>query len=250
MRRSLVVGNWKMHGTVAGAEALVADLAQAVAGLDAEVAVCPAYVHLSIALQAAAGSAVSVGAQNCSAHAAGAHTGEVSADMLVDAGCDRVILGHSERRASYSETDALVVAKAEAARAAGLVPILCVGETLEQREQGLAEKTVAVQLQALIGAGLQATDVIAYEPVWAIGTGKTASPEQAQEMHAHIRRCMRDGEVACADEIRLLYGGSVKAANAQELFAQADIDGGLVGGASLDSKEFAAIAAAAQTRDG
>ena len=249
MRRSLVVGNWKMHGTVAAARTLVGDLARAVASVTTEIAVCPPHVHLAAAVAAAQGSSIGVGAQNCSEHEAGAYTGEIAVSMLTELGCDRVILGHSERRQFYGETDALVVAKARSARSGGLIPILCVGESLDQREKGNAETVVATQLQALIADGLYASDVIAYEPVWAIGTGKTASPAQAQAMHAFIRGCLQDAGVAAASHIRLLYGGSVKAANAEELFGQPDIDGGLVGGASLDAEEFAAIAAAAQIRE-
>jgi triosephosphate isomerase len=241
MRRTLIVGNWKMHGSRASVEALVGGLAEVVASTSAEVAVCPASVHIAQVAALAAGTRLGIGGQNCSDHAEGAYTGELAAAMLVDAGCHWVILGHSERRQIFGETDALVAAKSVVARAAGLTPILCVGETLEQREQGLAEQVVTSQLQALVAVGLSATDVIAYEPVWAIGTGLTASPQQAQEMHACVRAFLTENAPAVADSIRLLYGGSVKADNSAELFAQPDIDGGLVGGASLKAAEFAAL---------
>ena len=246
MRRSLVVANWKMHGSLDTAQALLAGLLAGIGESAVEVAVCPPFVHLSLAVSATTGSAIGVGGQTCSEHDSGAYTGEVAASMLADMGCDRVILGHSERRQYFAETNAQVASKAQAARRAGLIPGLCVGETLEQREQGRAEEVVAEQLQALLAGPLQASDVIAYEPVWAIGTGKTASPEQAQQMHAFIRQFLRQHSAAEAEAIRLLYGGSVKAVNAAELFAEEDIDGALVGGASLDATEFAAIIAAAQ----
>jgi triosephosphate isomerase len=241
MRRSLVVANWKMHGSLDTAQSLLEGLISGVGDSSVEVAVCPPFVHLPLAVSITAGSAIGVGGQTCSEHESGAYTGEVAATMLADVGCDRVILGHSERRQYFAETSTQVALKAQAARGAGLIPVLCVGETLEQREQGRAE-----QLQALLVAPLQASDVIAYEPVWAIGTGKTASPGQAQQMHAFIRQFLRQHSTAEAEAIRLLYGGSVKAANAAELFAEQDIDGALVGGASLDATEFAAIIAAAQ----
>lgn len=245
MRRKLVVGNWKMHGSSSSIEALVPALAAA-AGSRTEVVVCPVAVHIPQVLQLAADSGLAVGGQNCHQHEQGAYTGEVAASMLADAGCKWVILGHSERRQYYGETDALVAAKSIAARAAGLIPILCVGETLEQRQQGRAEAVVTAQLAALVEVGLEETDVIAYEPVWAIGTGQTASPEQAQEMHACIRAFLQENVAEKAALIRLLYGGSVKGESARELFAQNDIDGGLVGGASLKAEEFTAIIEASQ----
>ena len=242
MRHRLVVGNWKMHGSLASAKSLVAALVEASTDPEAtEVAVCPPYVHLPVALQTAAGSRVGVGAQDCNENESGAYTGEISAPMLVDLGCRWVILGHSERRQYFGDTNERIAAKFNATRAAGIDPILCVGETLEQRERGIATDVVAAQLEALAWVGLRASDVIAYEPVWAIGTGQTASPEQAQEMHAFIRGFLQQQEQSLAEGIRLLYGGSVKAGNAQELFAQEDIDGGLVGGAALDAEEFIAI---------
>ena len=242
MRQKLVVGNWKMHGTRASVGSLLQGILDSMPAERAEVAVCPTYVHLAQALELCAGSAVAVGAQDCSHMASGAYTGEVAAEMLADTGCQWVIVGHSERRQYHSESDNLVAAKLGAAIAAGLRPIVCVGETREQREEGEAEAVVAKQLRgALEGQGDLAGLVIAYEPVWAIGTGLTASPDQAQDMHAYIRSCLADVAGIEADEIRLLYGGSVKAANATELFAQKDIDGALVGGAALDAGEFLAI---------
>lgn len=244
IRQGLVIGNWKMHGTVASVELLLQQLIPLCEGASAEIAVCPPSLHLSLALQHTSGVSVAVGAQNCSEHEIGAHTGEVAATMLADLGCDRVILGHSERRQQQAEGDILVAAKSRMARAAGLIPVICVGETLQQRQEGDAEAVVAEQLSPLLRE-LKGSDVIAYEPVWAIGTGETASAEQAQEMHGFIRGLLSDDLGDTAEQIRLIYGGSVKAANAKELFAQADIDGGLVGGAALDAQEFAAIVNAA-----
>ena len=246
MRRSLVVGNWKMNGSGAFVEQLVSDMMGGLSDQQVDIAVCPTYVHIPQALTVSAGSCISVGAQDCSHVSSGAYTGEVSAPMLSDLGCRWVILGHSERRQYHGEQDALVGAKLSAAVEAGLLPILCVGETLEQRESGEAQAVVASQLEgslrdqvSLIGL------VVAYEPVWAIGTGLTASPEQAQEMHAFIRASLENIAGLNAAATRLLYGGSVKGANARELFSQADIDGALVGGAALDADEFLAIVNAA-----
>jgi triosephosphate isomerase len=245
MRQTLVVGNWKMHGTRASVDSLLQGIVKSMPARGAEVAVCPTYVHLSQALELCAGSAVAVGAQDCSHMASGAYTGEVAADMLVDLGCQWVILGHSERRQYHAESDNLVAAKLGAAMTAGIRPIVCVGETREQREEGEAETVVASQLRgALDGQGQLEGLVVAYEPVWAIGTGLTASPDEAQAMHAFIRTCLADVAGIEADDTRLLYGGSVKAANAAELFAQQDIDGALVGGAALDAGDFLAIVGA------
>ncbi len=246
MRQPLVAGNWKMHGSRASVGALLDALGSGFEGGPVEVAVCPTYVHLGQALQACVGSAIAVGAQDCSAFEEGAYTGEVSAPMLADAGCELVILGHSERRAYHGESDELVASKLQAAVAAGLRPILCVGETREQREAGQAEVVVATQLAGALReqenlAGL----VIAYEPVWAIGTGLTATPEQAQAMHAFIRERLAEVPGVDGAATRLLYGGSVKAGNAAELFAQPDIDGALVGGAALVAEDFLAIIHAA-----
>jgi triosephosphate isomerase len=246
MRRSLVVGNWKMNGSRAFVEKFVSSMRDGLSNQQVDIAVCPTYVHLPQTLTACAGSSISVGAQDCSHVSSGAYTGEVSAPMLAEQGCRWVILGHSERRQYHGEQSALVGAKLTAAVEAGLLPILCVGETLEQRENGDAQAVVASQLEGSLReqvslAGL----VVAYEPVWAIGTGLTASPEQAQEMHAFIRASLEDIPGLDGAATRLLYGGSVKGANAGELFSQADIDGALVGGAALDASEFLAIVNAA-----
>jgi triosephosphate isomerase (TIM) len=256
MRQGLVVGNWKMHGSRASVEALLgsllgADAAQGAEVPRAETAVCPTYVHLAQALDLCAGSSIAVGAQDCSHTQSGAYTGEVAAEMLVELGCRWVILGHSERRQYHAESDDLVAAKLAAAVAAGLQPIVCVGETREQREAGEAQAVVAAQLQgALAGQNGLAALVVAYEPVWAIGTGLTATPEQAQDMHAFIRDCLADINAVDEAATRLLYGGSVKAANAAQLFAQPDIDGALVGGAALVAEEFQAIIDAAAVAAG
>ena len=247
MRQTLVVGNWKMHGSRASVAALLGELVESLAAPTAEVAVCPSYVHLPQAVELCSGSAVAVGAQDCSHMPSGAYTGDVSAQMLVDTGCRWVILGHSERRQYHVESDELVAAKLGAAVAAGLSPIVCVGETREQRENGEAESVVASQLRgALDGQKDLAGLVIAYEPVWAIGTGLTASPQQAQDMHAFIRACLEGVAGIDAAATRVLYGGSVKAGNAAELFARQDIDGALVGGAALNAGDFQAIISAGQ----
>ena len=247
MRQTLVVGNWKMHGSRASVAALLGELVESLAAPTAEVAVCPSYVHLPQAVELCSGSAVAVGAQDCSHMPSGAYTGDVSAEMLVDTGCRWVILGHSERRQYHVESDELVAAKLAAAVAAGLSPIVCVGETREQRESGEAESVVASQLRgALDGQKDLAGLVIAYEPVWAIGTGLTASPQQAQDMHAFIRACLEGVAGIDAAATRVLYGGSVKAGNAAELFARQDIDGALVGGAALNAGDFQAIISAGQ----
>ncbi len=244
MRRKLVAGNWKMHGSLAENEALLAGVLAGVAGAKTDVAVCVPFPFLAQVQAKLAGSPVAWGAQNLSQHGKGAFTGEVSAAMLRDFGCKYVIVGHSERRALYGETDALVAEKFEAAQAAGLVPILCVGETLGEREGGITQAVVARQLDAVIaksGVGALADAVVAYEPVWAIGTGKTATPEQAQELHAFIRGKIAALDPAVAEGLIIQYGGSMKASNAAELLAQPDIDGGLIGGASLVAEEFLAI---------
>lgn len=249
MRRPLVMGNWKMHGSRASVRQLLTEIVTGVGASPAEVVVCPAYVHLQQAFALCADSAVGVGAQDCSHMAAGAFTGEISAEMLQDIGCRWVILGHSERRQYHGESDDLVAAKLAAALQAGLLPVVCVGETQEEREAGEAEYVVTRQLRgALAGQAALKEVVIAYEPVWAIGTGLTATPGEAQGMHVFIREQL--AEIAGADPaaMRVLYGGSVKAANAAELFGQPDIDGALVGGASLDADEFRDIVAAAGAR--
>jgi len=246
MRKKLVAGNWKMHGSLAENAALLEALKPALAGIEA--VVCVPFPYLAQVQSALAGSSIAWGAQNVSEQAKGAFTGEVSASMLLDFSCKYVIVGHSERRSLYGESDELVAKKYMAAQAAGLTPILCVGESLEERESGVTEAVVARQLDAVINAaGVEslAKAVVAYEPVWAIGTGKTASPEQAQAVHAFIRSKIASIDAAVADGLVIQYGGSVKAANAAELMVQPDIDGGLIGGASLVADEFVAICRAA-----
>tara|TARA_R110002110_G_scaffold362241_1_gene571992 strand:- start:52777 stop:53520 length:744 start_codon:yes stop_codon:yes gene_type:complete len=246
MRQSLVAGNWKMHGSRASTDALLDGLLVGEVNSAVEVVVCPTYVHLAQALARSSGSGFAVGAQDCSQSPDGAYTGDVSAQMLVDLGCQWVILGHSERRQYHAESDALIAAKITAAVDAGIKPIVCVGETREQRESGAAQSVVEQQVRgALDGQGRLDGLVVAYEPVWAIGTGLTASPQEAQDMHAFIRGCLDRVKQLDAAKTRVLYGGSVKPANASELFAQADIDGALVGGAALVADDFKAIVAAA-----
>ncbi|MGK2952812.1 MAG: triose-phosphate isomerase [Thiobacillus sp.] len=246
MRKKLVAGNWKMHGSLAENAALLAAIKPALAGIEA--VVCVPFPYLAQAQAELAGSSIAWGAQNVSEQSKGAFTGEVSTAMLLDFGCKYVIVGHSERRSLYGETDQLVASKYMAAQAAGLTPILCVGELLEERESGVTEAVVARQLDAVIsaaGVASLANAVVAYEPVWAIGTGKTASPEQAQAVHAFIRGKIAALDASVADQLIIQYGGSVKAANASELMVQPDIDGGLIGGASLVADEFIAICRAA-----
>jgi len=249
MRRPLVAGNWKMNGSRAESAALAGALRQGVSAASrVEVAVCPPFILIPLAAEKLAGSAVTWGGQNLSVHKAGAYTGEISGPMLKDYGCTYVIVGHSERRSLYGESDALVAEKYGAAQAAGLIPILCVGETLQEREANQTEAVVARQLDAVLaqhGIGSLRNAVIAYEPVWAIGTGKTATPEQAQDVHRFIRAKLAAADKAVADGVRILYGGSMKGSNAKELLAQADIDGGLIGGASLQAEEFLTICRAA-----
>lgn len=245
MRRKLVVGNWKMHGRRAANAQLLAGLKEA-GPWNADVAVCVPFPYLAETALALTGVGIAHGAQDCSAHEQGAYTGEVSSGMLSDVGCRYVIVGHSERRAYHGESDMLVASKAKAALAHGVTPIVCVGETLAQREAGQTEVVVKRQLAAVIhGLGHCSGEmVVAYEPVWAIGTGLTATPEQAQAVHAVLRAQLRAATDRAA-AMRLLYGGSVKPDNAAALFAQPDIDGGLIGGASLVAAEFAAICRAA-----
>lgn len=247
MRKKIVAGNWKMNGSVELVANLVPALAQEASTSEAEILVCPPAIFLN-EVRKQAGEQLKVGAQNCHEAVSGAFTGEISAEMLAEMQLSYVLVGHSERRAIYGETDALVAAKTQAAIAAGLTAVLCVGETLEERETGRTLDVVLGQVHAVVGQ-LAAADwsklVIAYEPVWAIGTGKTASSEQAQEVHAAIREALAGYGAEPAAEMRILYGGSVKAANAAELFACPDIDGGLVGGASLDAEEFLSICRAA-----
>ncbi len=249
MRRPIVAGNWKMHGSRAENARLIEELLAGCAPQPAAVCViCPPFVYLQEAARLLRDSALSLGAQDVSADTQGAFTGEVSAGMLKDVGCTYVIVGHSERRLLYRESDQLIARKFGAAHAKGLVPILCVGEQLADRDAGRTEDVVARQLDVVLelcGAGALEQAVVAYEPVWAIGTGRTATPEQAQDVHAFIRAriAARDARIAAAT--RILYGGSVKAGNAAELFAMPDVDGGLIGGASLKADEFLTILAAA-----
>ncbi|MGH8160099.1 MAG: triose-phosphate isomerase [Rhodanobacter sp.] len=249
MRKKLIAGNWKMHGSRSMATALVNDIVAAKpASID--VAVFPPFPYLAELARQHADSGLGIGAQDVSEHEGqGAYTGEVSAAMLADVGAQWVLVGHSERRQYHGESDELVARKFAAARAGGLTPILCVGETLEQREAGQTEAVITHQLRAVLAlngiASFVDTAVIAYEPVWAIGTGRTATPDMAQQVHAFIRSQLEKEDVTISRLTRLLYGGSVKAANAAELFAQADVDGGLIGGASLTASDFLGICAAA-----
>jgi len=248
MRKKLVAGNWKMHGSRSMATALVSDIVAALPTA-IDVVVMPPFPYLGELASQHAGSGLGFGGQDVSEHEGqGAYTGEVSAAMLADIGAQWTIVGHSERRQYHGETCARVARKFAAARAGGLTPILCLGETLAQRQAGETEEVVARQLKAVLdlnGIGSFDTAVIAYEPLWAIGTGHSATPEQAQHVHAFIRSQLEKEDAMIARLTRLLYGGSVKAANAAELFAQADVDGGLIGGASLASADFLGICAAA-----
>jgi triosephosphate isomerase len=245
MRQILVAGNWKLNGSRDSIKKLIAGITAGAGDAGStQIAVCPPFVYIPLVAELLAGSKVAWGSQDISDQASGAFTGEVAGAMLNDFDCRYAIVGHSERRSLYAEDDAFTARKFAAARKAGLVPILCVGETLEEREQGVTEAVVARQLDAVIdleGIAAIGDAVIAYEPVWAIGTGKTASPQQAQDVHAFIRGKLAGLDRAVADRVQILYGGSVKGANAAELFAMADIDGGLIGGASLDAGEFLAI---------
>lgn len=232
---------------------LAGEVASGISSPAVEVLVCPVSVHLADVLAVVGDSPVHLGAQNCSDAVSGAYTGEVSADMLAEFGCEYVIVGHSERRALFHESSEFVAAKCLAVQKAGLTPILCVGETLEQREAGQVEAVIAEQLDALLTAGgIESFRqlVVAYEPVWAIGTGKTATPEQAQAVHALIRERISSHDASTGAALRILYGGSVKADNAASLFSQADIDGGLIGGAALDASSFLAICEAAASTVG
>ncbi|MBB5392202.1 MULTISPECIES: triose-phosphate isomerase [unclassified Herbaspirillum] len=248
MRRKLVAGNWKMNGSLAANAALVAGIKEGLPAQACDVAVCVPAPYLAQVQAALAGSAVALGAQDVSAHASGAYTGEVSAAMLNEFGCQYVIIGHSERRAYHGESDAAVAAKTVAALKSGLTPVVCVGETLAQREAGKTNEVVGGQLDVVLEA-LDAADVarivVAYEPVWAIGTGKTATPEMAQEVHAMLRARLAAKSVEAAAKVRILYGGSMKPDNAVQLLAMADIDGGLIGGAALKAVDFLAIVQAA-----
>ncbi len=249
MRGYLVAGNWKMNGSIAANTTLVSGIiAGSPANESVELLVCPPFPYLAAVSCSLSDSQVRLGAQSISEHESGAFTGETAGSMLREMGCEYAIVGHSERRALMGETSEIVAAKFQAALAAGLKPILCVGETLEQRAAGQTEAVIDEQLNTVLDAtGIDAFDsaVVAYEPVWAIGTGETASPEQAQDVHRHIRAVLADRNEDVAGKVRILYGGSVKGDNAAGLFSNPDIDGGLIGGASLKFEDFLAIADAA-----
>jgi triosephosphate isomerase len=247
MRRILIAGNWKMNGSFASNAGLLDGVRAGAAAVSGELAVCVPAPYLAQVQSALGGSPVRWGAQDVSAHERGAFTGEVSAEMLLEFGCSYVIVGHSERRSYHAESDELVAQKAQRALASGLTPIVCVGETLEEREQGATDAVVSRQLAPVLDAMRTqlASMVIAYEPVWAIGTGKTATPEMAQQVHARLRAMLAERDAESAQQVRILYGGSMKPDNAKDLLAKPDIDGGLIGGASLNASDFLAIAHAA-----
>ena len=246
MRRSLVGGNWKMNGSVLMTDDLLTGLKEGVdrSLLAVDVVVCPPFLYIPLAVQMLAGTTIEVGAQNLDIHKPGAYTGEIAAEMLKEQRCGYVIVGHSERRALYGESSDLVAQKVKAAMAAELKPIVCVGETLEERERGDTGRVVREQLMSVLdlnGVDIFPFAIVAYEPVWAIGTGRSASPDQAQEVHALIRESIAELNPVVADQTRLLYGGSVKPENAQGIFSSPDIDGGLIGGAALVASDFLAI---------
>jgi len=248
MRRSLVVGNWKMNGSVLMTDDLLTGLKEGVVRSlsSVDVVVCPPFLYIPLAVQMLAGTTIEVGAQNLDIHKPGAYTGEIAAEMLKEQRCGYVIVGHSERRALYGESSDLVAQKVKAAMAAELKPIVCVGETLEERERGDTGRVVREQLMSVLdlnGVDIFPFAIVAYEPVWAIGTGRSASPDQAQEVHALIRESIAELNPGVADHTRLLYGGSVKPENAQGIFSSPDIDGGLIGGAALVASDFLAICA-------
>jgi triosephosphate isomerase len=249
MRQPLVAGNWKMNGSLDGIRILLAGIKTGITTVAvAEVAVCPPAVYIPEVQSTLQDTPIAWGGQDLSMHSTGAYTGEIAGSMLKDFGCTYVIVGHSERRIYHGESNDLVAAKFEAAVDADLIPIFCVGETLEQREQGVTEQVVGDQIDAVLQRGaisLLGKGVIAYEPVWAIGTGRTATPEQAQEVHAFIRGRVESHSAEIAQGIRILYGGSMKPTNAAELLAKPDIDGGLIGGASLKAADFLGICTAA-----
>ncbi|MGB0468649.1 MAG: triose-phosphate isomerase [Pontibacterium sp.] len=249
MRRAIVAGNWKMNGSSESINALMEPLVSEISGLKSvDILVCPPAVYLNQVKNLIGDSAIGLGAQNASQFESGAYTGETALNMLSDLGCQYVLLGHSERRSLFAETDTAVAEKFAAAIASGLTPVLCVGETLEEREAGNTMAVVGAQLKAVLDTcGVESFNkaIIAYEPVWAIGTGKTATPQQAQDVHAAIRAIVAQYHAEVAGAVRVLYGGSVNAANAAELFANPDVDGGLVGGASLKVNDFIAICRAA-----
>ena len=246
MRRSLIAGNWKMNGSVAMTDGLLTGLKKGIVQSipDVDIVVCPPFLYIPLAVQMLVGSTIRVGAQNLDIHGSGAYTGEIAAEMLKEQHCGYVIVGHSERRALYGESSDLVAEKVRVAVAAELKPIVCVGETLEERERGDTGRVVREQLMSVLdlnGVDVFPFAIVAYEPVWAIGTGRTASPDQAQEVHALIRETIAELNPIVADQTRLLYGGSVKPDNAQGILSSPDIDGGLIGGAALVASDFLAI---------
>ena len=246
MRRSLIAGNWKMNGSVAMTDGLLTGLKKGIVQSipDVDIVVCPPFLYIPLAVQMLVGSTIRVGAQNLDIHGSGAYTGEIAAEMLKEQHCGYVIVGHSERRALYGESSDLVAEKVRVAVAAELKPIICVGETLEERERGDTGRVVREQLMSVLdlnGVDIFPFAIVAYEPVWAIGTGRTASPDQAQEVHALIRETIAELNPIVADHTRLLYGGSVKPDNAQGILSSPDIDGGLIGGAALVASDFLAI---------
>ena len=245
MRKTLIAGNWKMNGSRASIKELLDGLKSGISAVtNADMAVCAPYVYLADVADQLKGTAITWGAQNVSTEASGAFTGEIAASMINDFDCTYIIVGHSERRTLYGETDELVAKKFGVVLEAGMTPIFCIGETLEEREKGITEEVVARQVQAVIdmhGAEALGKGVIAYEPVWAIGTGKTATPEQAQDVHAFIRSMVAKADAGVAENIIIQYGGSMNAGNAKDLLAQPDIDGGLIGGASLKAEDFLTI---------
>jgi triosephosphate isomerase len=249
MRRTLIAGNWKMNGSMDSIHDLINGIKAGLGEVsNADLAVCPPAIYLMKVQGLIDGAAIALGSQNVCDQASGAYTGEIAPSMLKEAGCKYAIIGHSERRTLYGESDELVAKRFAMAVESGITPILCIGETLEERESGVTEDVVSRQLDAVIDSqGIEALGkcVIAYEPVWAIGTGKTASPEQAQEVHAAIRGKLSALNADVASKVQILYGGSMNAGNAKELLAQPDIDGGLIGGASLKAEDFLAIATSA-----
>ena len=248
MRQKMVAGNWKMNGTTNSVRELISGIKAGLDGPSCEVVVCPPFVYLPAVAEEAAGTSIKLAAQNMCDKDAGAFTGEISGPMLKDIGCEYVILAHSERRAMFGETDEVAARKYAAALKNNLKPIFCVGETLGEREQDITEDVIARQVDAIIkaeGVASLANTVLAYEPVWAIGTGKTATPDQAQSVHAFIRSRIANLDAGIAESLRILYGGSMNPGNAADLIAQPDIDGGLIGGASLKSEDFLAIINAA-----
>lgn len=249
MRQAMVAGNWKMNGSSESVKELMDGINAGLGDVTAEVVVCAPFVYLSTVVDATSNSAVKVGAQNMCDQDSGAFTGEIAGPMLKDIGCEYVIIGHSERRAMYGESDEVTAVKYAAVLKNGLKPIFCIGETLEEREQGITEEVVGRQIDAILnteGVASLANAVLAYEPVWAIGTGKTATPEEAQDVHAFIRNKIAGLDSAIAESLRILYGGSMNPGNAADLCSRPDIDGGLIGGASLKSDDFLVICNAAK----